>query len=208
MKLLYGFGINDANYVVQVKETIGYVEGERRQRSIWRCHFYQKWVSMLERCYSKKYQERSPTYIGCTVCEDWLTFSNFKVWMEKQDWEDKQLDKDILFPGNKEYGPETCVFVSQQVNSFVIDRAPGRGNWPTGVSWNKAMQKFKASCCNPFTRKQEHLGYFARPDEAHQVWLTRKRELVKMLAEEQSDSRVSKALLERYVNPLDNTVFP
>lgn len=30
------------------------------------------------------------------MADEWNTFSNFKNWMEKQNWEDKQLDKDII----------------------------------------------------------------------------------------------------------------
>lgn len=32
---------------------------------------YQAWQSILERCYDNKYLEKSPTYIGCSVCEEW-----------------------------------------------------------------------------------------------------------------------------------------
>ena len=88
---------------------------------------------MLARCYSAKFQEHCPTYTGCTVAEDWLKFSNFKDWMEKQQWEGKQLDKDILFEGNKVYGPDTCVFVSPMVNTFTIDSGAARGKWLIGV---------------------------------------------------------------------------
>lgn len=47
-KLLYGVGINDADYVVQRKETIGYVDGEQKRKLIWICPFYQTWKSMLQ----------------------------------------------------------------------------------------------------------------------------------------------------------------
>ena len=76
----------------------------------------------------------SPTYKGCSVSEEWLRFSNFKRWMEKQDWDGKQLDKDILFEGNKVYSAETCVFVTSVVNSFTSDSGAKRGEWLIGVS--------------------------------------------------------------------------
>jgi len=135
-KLVYGVGINDADYVVQRNETI-YVNGKRTRKQVWICPYYQAWKSMLERCYSIKYQERQPTYRGCSVSEEWLTFSVFKSWMEKQEWEGMQLDKDILFEGNKLYSKETCVFVSSVVNIFTTDRGASRGEWLIGVNWSK-----------------------------------------------------------------------
>ena len=199
-KLVYGVGINDADYVTHKWETIGYVNGKLKQKRVWECPYYRAWSDMLKRCYSAKTQERQPTYKGCTVSEEWLTFSVFKSWMEQQDWEGKQLDKDILFEGNKIYSAETCVFVTRAVNMFTIDCGVARGEWPVGVYWNKRACKFQAQCRNPFTKKREHLGLFTCPNEAHQAWLKRKLELAHLLASEQSDTRVAKALIERYTN--------
>ena len=198
-KLVYGVGINDADYVVQKFETIE-VNGVRKQKRVWVCPYYQAWTHMLERCYSDKYQERFPTYKGCSVSDEWLTFSNFRRWMESQDWEYKQLDKDLLFEGNKVYSKETCVFVTKAVNMFTTDRGASRGEWLIGVYWNKRAGKFRVSCRNPFTKKQEHLGYFTSEIEAHQAWLERKLEIAHLIAAEQTDDRVAKALNERYTN--------
>lgn len=197
-KLVYGVGINDANYVVVKRETISYVAGKRKMRAVWRCQYYQAWDNMLKRCYSAELQERQPTYKGCSVTEDWLTFSNFRAWMETQDWEGKHLDKDLLFEGNKVYSPETCVFVTRSVNNFTTDRGAARGEWLIGVSWDKTSGKFRSQCCNPFTKKQEHLGLFDSEQEAHNAWKKRKLELAHELAAIQTDPRVAKALIDRY----------
>lgn len=199
-KLVFGVGINDADYVVKVWESFGYVNGKRKQKLVWICPYYRVWSGMLARCYSVKFQERQPTYKGCSVSEEWLTFSNFKSWMEVQDFEGKQLDKDLLFVGNKVYSSESCVFVTKVVNSFTTDRGAARGEWPVGVSWSKERGKFASNCRNPFTKKQENLGYFNCPNEAHQAWLKRKLDLAHLLASEQTDPRVAKALIERYTN--------
>lgn len=198
-RLVYGVGINDADYVVQRKETIE-VNGVRKQRLVWICPYYRVWANMLMRCYSPKYQEKRSTYKGCSVSEEWLTFSNFRAWMEKQEWECKQLDKDILFSGNKVYSAETCVFVSRVVNMFTTDRGNDRGECLIGVCWHEGVEKFQSRCCNPFTKKREYLGLFSCELEAHQVWLKRKLELANLLAAEQADERVAKALIERYTN--------
>lgn len=197
-KLVYGVGTNDADYAVRKFETIGYVDGKRKQKQVWVCPYYQTWKHMLMRCYSAKFQESNLSYRGCSVSEEWLKFSNFKGWMEKQDWEDKHLDKDLLFEGNKVYGAETCVFVTPMANTFTNDHRARRGEWLVGVCWHKAAEKFQAQCRNPFTKKSENLGYFTCEQEAHQAWLARKLELAHELAAIQTDPRVAKALIDRY----------
>lgn len=199
-KLVFGVGVNDADYGVTQFESIGYVNGKRKQKLVWECPYYRAWRSMLTRCYSTRYQEKYPTYVGCSVTEEWLTFSVFKNWMMTQDWKDNQLDKDLLVKGNKVYGPETCVFVSPVVNSFTLDRGNDRGEWLIGVNWHKGANKFRSTCSNPLTEKRETLGYFDCEQEAHEAWLMRKRELAHLLAAEQADERVAIALINRYSN--------
>lgn len=154
---------------------------------------------MIVRCYSSKYHSRS-TYKDCYVQDEWKTFSNFRKWMEAQEWEGLHLEKDLLICGNKVYSPDTCVFVTQQVNGFLIDSVEFRGEWPIGVNWHKNVGKFIAQCNNPFTKKSEHLGVFDCPYEAHAAWLAKKLEHAYALAAIQTDPRVAAALIERYTN--------
>lgn len=201
-KLVCGVGVNDADHFVKKFETLGYVDGKQKRRQVWECPYYRAWKGMLQRCYSAKSLERYPTYSGCTVSEEWLTFSNFKNWMVAQDWEGKQLDKDLLFEGNKIYSAETCIFVTGVVNSFTIDHGSKRGEWLIGVCWHKPAEKFLAQCNNPFTKKLENLGLFTCEQQAHEAWLKRKLELAHELAAIQTDQRVAKALIDRYSKPL------
>lgn len=203
-KLVYGVAINDADYVVEKRETIVCINGKRRQKTVWKCPYYRAWMDMLTRCYYAKYQERYPTYAGCSVSDEWLTFSVFKNWMEKQDWEGKHLDKDLLFEENKLYSSDTCVFVTPMVNTFTGDSGAARGEWKIGVSWHKGTSKFRTDCRNPFTKKGEYLGLFTSEQEAHQAWLTRKLELAHELAVIQTDHRVAKALIDRYSKPYND----
>ena len=200
-KLVHGVGTNDADYSVAKTEVFGYVDGKRKQKLVWMCPYYQAWVGMLKRCYSAKSLERNPSYIGCTVFKEWHIFSNFREWMENLDWEGKQLDKDVLFEGNKIYSADTCVFVSPLVNSFTNDHGAKRGEWLIGVCWHKARKKFRADCRNPFTKKTESLGLFTCELEAHAAWRKRKLELAHELAAIQTDPRVAKALIDRYSKP-------
>lgn len=200
-KLVYGVGINDADYAVERRETIVCADKKRRRKLVWECPYYRAWGNMLKRCYSAQLQERFPTYKGCSVSEEWLTFSTFKQWMEKQDFEGKQLDKDLLFEGNKVYSPERCVFVTGAVNNFTIDRGAARGEWLIGVNWHKASEKFRAQCSNPLSGEREYLGLFTSEQEAHEAWRKRKLELAHELAAIQTDERIAKALIDRYSKP-------
>ena len=118
--------------------------------------------------------------------------------MEQQDWHGKCLDKDIIVPGSKLYSPETCAFVLQATNSFVLARDACRGEYPTGVYLFKRTGKYHARCNNPFTGKKEHLGLFSTPEEAHEAWRKRKHELAQLVAATESDLRIVEALKKRY----------
>lgn len=188
-KLVYGVGVNNADYPVYRKG-----EGGKTQK----CPFYSTWSRMLERCYSKRWHKVQPTYSGCSVSVEWHKFLAFKSWMEAQDWEGKQLDKDILMVNNKVYSPDTCCFVSRSLNLFLMDTGSARGKWPIGVSYSLPNKKFKAMCCNPFDCKHEFLGYFNCPEQAHESWRQRKHSLAERYADMQTDQRVATALRKRF----------
>ena len=153
---------------------------------------------MLKRCYSKKYLESYPTYIGTRVCSEWLSATAFKEWMEQQDWSGKCLDKDIIVPRSKLYSPETCAFVLNATNLFVTASDACRGDYPIGVHLHKPTGKYCAQCKSPFTGKNEYLGLFSTPEDAHEVWRKRKYELAQLVADTESDIRVVEALKKRY----------
>ena len=192
-RLVYGVGINDADYIVCKYERLT----SGKQKLLWYCPIYKRWKHMLMRCYSKTFQNKCPSYIGVLVCKEWHLFSNFKMWMETQDWEDKVLDKDLLIKGNKEYSPQSCTFVSPLVNSFIVESTTTKGLYPTVVCFNKPMGKFQA-LCSQLNGKQKHLGYFFTPEEAYLSWKEEKLRLAKLLAADQKDHRVAQAILQRY----------
>lgn len=194
MSLIYGEGINDSDYVVQLKE-YQIIDGVKKQVVVWTCPFYTRWKGVLERCYSPKWHKKFPTYKECTVHESWKVFSNFKAWMENQDWEGKHLDKDLLLPGNKIYGPTTCVFVDPIVNLFLHTKTRKKTEWKVGVDLHKG--RIRARGMNEFGRNV-HLGYFLTDDEAHNAYLKNKARVASILASQQTDPRISEALLNRF----------
>ena len=197
-KLVYGVGVNDLPYRTQVWEWATENGGKRIVNSVFRRKYYTVWRDMLKRCYSEKYLESKPSYIGTSVCSEWLYASEFKKWMEQQDWDGKSLDKDIIVHGSKLYSPDTCAFVLPATNSFVLARGACRGMYPIGVSLHKRTSKYQARCENPFTREQEYLGLFLTTEDAHEAWRKRKHELAQLVAATESDLRVVEALKKRY----------
>ena len=197
-KLVYGVGVNDLDYMTRVYEYVTKDGGKRVRKTVFRCKYYTAWIGMLGRCYSNKYLESYPTYIGTSVCSEWLSATAFKKWMEQQDWQGKCLDKDIVVPKSKLYSPETCAFVLEATNNFVLARDASRGEYPIGVNLCKRTGKYYASCKNHFTGKKENLGLFLTPEEAHEAWRKRKHDLAQLVADTESDPRVVEALKKRY----------
>ena len=186
-KLVQGIGINDSSSAVVKTETVG---GKSRQ--VWMCPFYKRWKDMLKRCYSKSFHRSRPTYKDCVVTVEWHTFSNFKGWMEKQDWEGKVLDKDIFGDG-KVYSPATCIFISAFVNVFVEG---GRSDkeLPLGVCWSEEKRKYRAY--GRIKGKTSYLGQSDCPLECYSFWKEHKLDLTEKHLREMKDPSDIKALKE------------
>lgn len=181
--MIYGIGINDAGYSIKTR-----VKGKQVNDP-----YYDAWKRMLHRCYRKD-KSKNKSYIGCSVCTEWLRFSNFRNWMQDQDWEGKALDKDIINDGNKIYSPESCAFVDLATNNLLLNNKARRGSLPQGVT-KTTNSKYQARISK--NAKHTHLGHFDTPEEAHQAWAKAKSELLKETAYKQSDERVKNALLIR-----------
>lgn len=153
--------------------------------------FYKTWKSMIERCYEPNQNEKRPSYVGCSVCGEWLILSNFKLWMQRQDWKGKHLDKDIIKAGNKMYSPEKCVFVTRETNNLLTDSASARGDFPLGVC-KATSGRFESR--SKINGKRVQLGTFDTPEEASNVYLEFKSNLIDTIANEQSDFRVADGL--------------
>ncbi len=70
-KLVWGVGINDLGYRTHVQEEVTKNGGKKIRKTVFLCKYYVAWRNMLQRCYSKKYLESYPTYIGTSVCNEW-----------------------------------------------------------------------------------------------------------------------------------------
>lgn len=183
-KLVYGWGVNDADYVVKPKSPTtgkGVV-----------CPAYNRWVGMLERAFCPKCHVRQPTYVGTTICEEWRSFMAFRAWYLAQEAElgdltDLAIDKDILTPGNKHYSPENCVFVPQSLNSLLNHYGARLGAYPKGVAFHKPSGRLQAQVCE--NGKGRYLGLFDTPEEASLAYRKAKMRLVLQEADKYKASR-------------------
>lgn len=157
-RLVCGIGINDVEYCPK--------------------EIYQKWISMIKRCYSDKLQRRSPTYIGCAVCQEWLCLSNFKEWYEHNGIDGYALDKDILVKGNRIYSPDTCCFVPNEINILMCEKSNRK--YAKGISCFRKGRYLSSIC---IYSKKVHLGCFKTELEAFFAYKNAKEKYVKELAE-------------------------
>ncbi len=163
-KLHYGVGVNDADYVTDT--SINKVRIS--------CPCYKAWVRMLERVYSNKWHEKYKNYTNVVVCDEWLYFSNFRVWWIDNYIDGYQLDKDIFSGDNKLYSPNTCVYVPQWLNKFIISTESNRGEHKIGSHWHEKTQKYRPTVNHPIRCVREFLGAFEDEELAHNAWLKRK----------------------------------
>ena len=190
-KLVYGVGFNDKTRPAKVD---GKIVKE-----------YDLWQSMLKRCFNENCQNKQPTYKGCNVSDNFLNYAYFYDWCHEQvgfgKVDDKgrywQLDKGLLFVGNKTYSETACVFVPNEINLFFNNHGNARGEYPVGVSFYKQSGKFKAQCT--VNGKLQHLGYFDTPEEAFAVYKPFKESLCKQLAlkwQSEIDERLFNAMMK------------
>jgi len=188
---------------------IGYIGiGEYKSRDINDNSIYKRyrtWYNMFNRCYSDKLHLSQPTYIDCTVCDEWHNFQVFAKWYDENYYEVDEilmhLDKDILVKGNKIYSPETCVFAPENINALFTKSNSIRGLFPIGVISSK-KGKYE-SHCNRGRGEPIYLGIFDTPEEAFDKYKITKENYIKQVAEEYKNKipqKLYNALISYEVN--------
>jgi len=186
-QLIYGVGIND----IMIPEFTS--------SRIWR-----KWTGIIRRCDNNdpKWLKEHMSYSGCTLDPRWIKLSAFKEWIEQwDDYENKEVDKDILITGNRVYGPDTCLMVRPIVNGWFKPHLD-YGDLPRGVSWNNGWKKgkspkpYRAQITPIKTGKRTGLGYYDTIEEASAVFEEARKEQMKILIETEIDLKVKNAIME------------
>ena len=175
-------------------------------------YHYKVWSSMLQRCYDTKLHADRPTYIGCSVSENFKSLTYFLDWTKQQvgaETKDEKgrrfhLDKDILFKGNKLYSEDTCCFIPHDINVQLTVAKCKRGNLPLGVSLRKGGNKYRAQIKSEGVVKD--IGIFDTPEEAFYAYKKAKETYLKDLAtkwKDKIDHRVYEALMNYQVEITD-----
>ena len=159
---------------------------------------YNKWRQMIKRCGNHKY----PTYIDCTICDEWHTFSNYEKWHNEHYIDGYALDKDILVKHNKIYSPDTCCFVPKEINNMFIKCKNTRGKYPIGVN-KHANGSFMAQIN---MNEKVYLGTYNTQEEAFQAYKQAKEDWIKEVANKWKDKlepKVYDALIKYEVEITD-----
>ena len=166
--------------------------------------YYKVWLSIYFRCYSPRCHQKLPTYMNCSVSKEWIYLSNFREWFNQNYVEGYHLDKDLLFPGNKVYGPNTCVFVTSNINSLFVFSNSTRGKYPLGVNFHKTSNLFEAKCKDGKGNRIRKT--FKDPTEGHFFYLEQKINIINQYLEEDHSEQIKtglnrwKQLLTYHVN--------
>lgn len=174
-KLLYGVAYCDSIYSIRNEKC------------------YRVWTRMLQRCYDEKFHKKEPTYIGCTVCDEWLLYSNFEKWFNEHYIEGFEIDKDLLCYGVKKiYSPSTCIFLPREINVLLSSKTTKNGkSLPLGVYKldNLYMAKFG----------KQYLGLFNTIQDAKNAHNTTKENKIKELANKWKD-KIEKRAYDSLIN--------
>lgn len=148
---------------------------------------YLRWHDMMNRCYNEKFHEKQPQYKGCTVCEEWLNYSNFKVWYDKNKIRGMKLDldKDILFKGNMVYSPETVAFVPHEINTLFLNCKKNRGDLPLGVNFDTSKGKYRSQMA--YMGRTKKLGTFDDVESAFARYKEYKEDFIRNMAKRYKD---------------------
>lgn len=143
---------------------------------------YSTWKHMIQRCYCPKVLAKHPTYIGCTVMDDWHDFQNFAEWFYNHEFSHMgyHIDKDLLYPGNKVYSPKTVCFVPREINNLLLHRGNAQGKHKQGVTFMKSTGKYLSQIS--LNGKRKYLGTYTTEEEAHIAYKEHKEAYVKSMA--------------------------
>lgn len=132
---------------------------------------YKRWTNIWARV------NKCSRYENVTIHDDWVYYSNFKLWWNKNYVEGLQIDKDLLSESdNRQYGPNTCCFIPGTLNTLLSGMSRTERLTGTHKVYN---DKYVATLGG----QSMHIGTFPTELEAHLAWVSAKRRRVQSVTE-------------------------
>lgn len=128
---------------------------------------YRIWIGIKSRCLGKTASSfKSYGARGISVCDEWKnSFSAFREWALQNGYSDSlTIDRIDV---NGDYCPDNCRWVTVSVQQFNKRLSSRNKSGITGVSFNKASNKWVANI--RIDGKQKYLGMFDCIDDAVKV---------------------------------------
>ena len=173
---------------------------------------YSIWNGIYKRCYKD-----NDVYDGAFMCDLWrYDKDSFAEWWSSEyyecDGESMAVDKDLLFPGNKEYAPDKCCIIPQTLNTMLSNckkhKLPKwkneRNDLPLGVRYDSKMKMYYGEI-KPFGHDEViRLSYWETPEEAFGEYKRHKQADILIMADKYKNKvprKVYDALLRFEVQP-------
>lgn len=167
---------------------------------------YSRWKNMMNRCYNVVLQDKYFTdYKDCEICEEWWNYANYRKWFDehvpdvgKNEIGNYDIDKDILYQGNKIYSASTCCIVPHFINALAKDNKSGK--YMQGVTKEDNRYVTEIYYCGDRIK----LGSYKTEEEAFKVYKNYKEKFIKDIAEKNKNKisiAVQRALQDWQVNP-------
>ena len=203
-------GIIDIEDIDRIQEYVRYVSLKSNSA-------YSIWNGIYTRCYKPEVSSSGECYNRTFMCDKWLHDRDlFVEWYNSNyyecDGESMAVDKDLLFPGNKEYAPDKCCLLPQTLNTMLANckkhKLPywkkAEMDLPLGVRYSSKFKKYY-STYKPFGHDEiVTLGYWETSEEAFAEYKTHKQADILLMADKYKNKipkHIYEALLRYEVKP-------
>ena len=134
------------------------IKGREITHGLSNHRFYNKWMAMMSRCYSKK-AISYPNYggRGITVHKEWQDVRNFVKWADETYIDGMTLDR---IDNDKGYYPNNCRWADAYTQNINQRKKRNNTSGYVGVKWHKNKRENKWSASINIKNKYTYLGYF------------------------------------------------
>lgn len=104
---------------------------------------YEKWQSIIQRCYNPYKLDKHRKFMNHTVCDTWHSFQDFAEWYTQLEYTDcnYQLVKNLIDLENTVYDATHCFLIPKSISmSLALAK---HGKYPYGIKFNKAKGKYQ-----------------------------------------------------------------